>query len=234
MQVTEPATIAWQQRAGRRSLGAVALACFLAVLALTGCGESESYRYRMTVYVDTPTGSRSGSSVIEVVTSPNLPGGNPANSEVRGEAVAVDLPGGPLFALLSSPTNPSAAETYAAYAYAAAGPIGHDWRTVAETIKRQTAPAVLPAEYLPRLVRFRDPADARTIEVVDPRDLAAGFGSGFRLNRVVIQSTEEPVTSTIETRLPSFRAGSGFAEWIRSLDVNDPRRLSSQDFRRGF
>jgi hypothetical protein len=183
--------------------------------------------------VDTPAGTGSGSSVIEVVSSPPVLMGS-SQDNVRGEAVAVDLPGGTLFALLRSPTNPSAAGHYAPNAFSAALPTGSDQRTRLEILKRQTAPAALPAEYLPRFVRFRDPADPRTVEVLEPANLAAGFGSGVRLNRVVIQITEDPVTSTIESRLPSFGAGSGYDAWSAALRHGDPRNLATQDFRTGF
>jgi hypothetical protein len=206
----------------------------LAALLLSGCdGGSVTYRYRMTVYVDTPAGPRSGSSVIEVVSSPPAPMGS-YQDDVRGEAVAVDLPAGTLFAMLKSPNSESAAGHYAPHAHAAALPDGSDWRARLETLKRQTAPAALPAEYLPTFIRFRDPADPRTAEALDPANLAAGFGSGVRLNRVVIQITEDPVTSTIESRLPNFSPGSGYAEWVGTLRYDDPRRLSNLDFRRGF
>src|SRR5207253_11489286 len=102
---------------------------FAIVPMLLACGgESVTYRYRMTVYVDTPAGPRSGSSVIEVVYSPPVLMGH-SQSDVRGEAVAVDLPGGTLFALLRSPTDRSAAAHYAGHAGAGASPPGNDTRT---------------------------------------------------------------------------------------------------------
>lgn len=62
-----------------------------------------AYRYRLTVEVETPEGLRSGSSVIEVETSESSFPHSTVNHRLRGEAVAVDLPGGrTLFALLRS------------------------------------------------------------------------------------------------------------------------------------
>ena len=83
-------------------------------LALTSCGyRSEEFRYRMTVEVDTPQGLRTASSVIEVEVSDPGPNSLPEagiNTKVRGEAVAVDLPGGKvLFALLRSDDSVDAA-----------------------------------------------------------------------------------------------------------------------------
>jgi hypothetical protein len=82
-----------------------ALAALTAIVTLISCSKGlPSYRYKMTVEVETPQGLRSGSSVIEVRTS----GGGLTNtggiqSRVQGEAVAVDLGSrGALFALLTA------------------------------------------------------------------------------------------------------------------------------------
>ena len=89
----------------RTVFGAV---CLMALPA--GCSlidRTPDYRYRLTVEVDTPQGLRTGSSVIEVQTSVageySIPSPGAVSHRVRGEAVAVDLPGGQtLFALLRS------------------------------------------------------------------------------------------------------------------------------------
>ena len=81
---------------------AVRFAILLAVVAaitlgLSGCTKADSYRYRLTVEVDTPQGLRTGSSVIEVgfLKIPDwLPNGGGVSIKYRGEAVAVDLPDG--------------------------------------------------------------------------------------------------------------------------------------------
>ena len=83
------------------------------VSVLAACGfadDTPTYRYRLTVEVETPEGLRTGSSVIEVQTdvasklSISTPG--QVRTRVRGESVAVDLPGGKtLFALLRSEEN---------------------------------------------------------------------------------------------------------------------------------
>ena len=51
------------------------------------------------------------------------------------------------------------------------------------------------------MVRFSDIADPRTVEKVDPEDLVAAFGQGVKLRRVIVQLTDEPVTTGIEKRL---------------------------------
>ena len=54
---------------------------------------------------------------------------------------------------------------------------------------------------LPLLVRFRDINDPKTVERVDPNDLAASFGPGVYLKRATVEITRDPVTTGIVKRL---------------------------------
>src|SRR3546814_12102512 len=65
---------------------------------------TDTLRYRMTVEVETPTGVRSGSSVIEttITKGPRTGQGSGLTATMKGEAIAVDLGSGQtLFALLN-------------------------------------------------------------------------------------------------------------------------------------
>lgn len=224
-------------RAGPWAIGLLLLAALIVTYGCGLWGGWTSYRYRMTVHVDTPAGPRSGSSVIEVAYAPSGPLSAAAfRQEIRGEAVAVDLPGGAtLFALLSSHEDrESGAGHYAPWAYARALPYGYDWKEGVEILVRQTEPAVLPAEHVPTLIRFRNPRDARTIEVLDPSDLEASFGPGTRLDRVEIRITQDPVTSADRGRLPDLGEGSGFHEWANGLHRDDRRKIYRSDYRSGI
>lgn len=209
----------------------------LAVL-LTACGLVKSYepfRYRLTVEVDTPQGLRTGSSVIEVTAGEVGTTLGGANSEARGEAVAVDLPGGQtLFALLKGD-----AETYnfpAQVMYLVTpfergdkpegfGPL---LEAVRANRKVNVVPRMRPAFFpqtdppisaYPMMVRFRDIADPTTVERVDPDDLAASFGDGVKLRRITVQLAEEPVTRSLSRRLP----------WLSNLEQfrTDPNNVFS-------
>jgi hypothetical protein len=205
----------------RRAFVALGLA-----LALASCGyRSEEFRYRMTVEVDTPQGLRTGSSVIEVEVSDPGPNSLPEagiNTKVRGEAVSVDMPdGNVLFVLLSS------ADAAAGYAYQALKPsrFGGDYAFIEKTreMKRMRRVGALrcPRTWYDRgrrrvgqdsdirtdcpiLVRFRDLRDPRSVERVDPANLADSFGDGISLRRITIQITSDPVTYSLADRLPWF------------------------------
>ncbi len=231
----------------------IAILATLLALLLSGCGALDDpyppFRYRMTVEVDTPEGLRTGSAVREVDYVPAAyAGGDFAvfRLRLRGEAVAVDLPGGQtLYALLRSPThsdfsahiaidtllpvppgarlspgtsgpNPSTPEFEAAFAGLLAN------REVRELPRE---PAMRwsggPGQAWPLLVTFRDPADPASVERVDPDDPATTLGVGVRIRRITIAITDDPVTTGIERRL-----GWLYAYWDRpTLIPNPPSNL---------
>lgn len=159
-----------------------------------------TYRYRLTVEVDTPSGVKFGSSVIQVRSwdQAGFPGPEAGGfrSEVKGEAVAVDVaPGLTLFALLRS-------EHSVDWATFATEGIDRDDRAV-HTLPRWKKNPGTGETYsrYPMLVRFRDIHDPKSVELVDPDNLAATFGPGFKLRRIAVQLTRDPVTVGIEKRL---------------------------------
>ncbi len=161
-----------------------------------------TYRYRLTVEVQTPEGIKAGSSVIEVYSSieSSLNIDNPRGliMSARGEAVAVDLPGGQtLFALLSGIWSNASPERNAQALLRGRYSNSYE-ETHAKLIGHKDVVELQPPNY-PMLVRFRDVHDPRTIERVAPDNLTV-FGHGIRLLKVTVQITPAPVTSGIERR----------------------------------
>ena len=187
-------------------------------LLLGGCSAEDrapDYRYRLTVEVETPEGLKTGSSVIEVEQSLMRPGSAPGNlgvsRKVRGEAVAVDLPGDQtLFALLRSESNVD----WASYVYVYLRPPSTDTEFVDQlddvlevTGERELPRMWPPVAWLgersayPMLVTFGDMDDPTSVAQVDPDDLAASFGVGVELKRITVELTDDSVTTGIERRL---------------------------------
>jgi hypothetical protein len=75
-------------------------------------------------------------------------------------------------------------------------------------------PGETPFPELPMLVRFRDIADPKTVERVDPNDLAASFGPGVKFSRATIEIVDDPVTTGIEKRLVWW---NGPFPWLKPL-----------------
>lgn len=179
-----------------------------ALMLLSACGtRTETFRYRMTVEVETPQGLRTGSSVIEVELSDPGNGGLPeggASAKARGEAVAVVLPGGKLLvALLRTPNKIDGAVSYpfdALKPHRYRGEYAIIERT--KDLKRRRKPGELPKEAYPLFVTFDDPANPRSAAEVVPDNLPASFGEGARLRRVIVQITGDAVQFELRDRLP--------------------------------
>lgn len=220
----------------RRVFLAKALAASVSLVALGACGGETSfktypsYRYRLTVEVDTPEGLRSGSSVIEVKNAADnqhvLGPMAIVRGDSRGEAVMVDLgKHGKLFALLCDTNKVDWAVD--ALEQFAKRPTNADVQGLPDTginpkfdlfMQRVRAlrgrfvvprwlpfPRIGPKEPrsgYPLLVRFRDIAQPASVEEVNPDDLAASFGSGVSLRRLVVTTTDDPVTYSLVKTLP--------------------------------
>lgn len=190
--------------ARRSALGLLAGA---ATLVLAGCGRnSASYRFRMTVEVETPQGLRSGSSVMEVRLARGMAIGDQSGvtSGVFGEAVVVDLPDGPLFVLLQVPDAGPPLQSVVPRALLGRRSDGPDG-VMADDEKLGSTwfseyRAELPRADWPLMVRFGDISDPKTVEQVDPDTIG--------VKRILLETTRDDVTTGIEKRIP----------WIDHLD----------------
>jgi len=184
-----------------------ALAIFYAAYAIAY--PTYSYRYRITIEVDTSDGVKTGSSVIEVTTvqypSWITLGANDHATSVRGEAVFVDLGSGRnLVALLA--LGPHAADGAARlFAPRSFFPIRDDsprdvlW---SKQLAGMTGRRAFAGDKQPTLVTFADPNDpagAREVPFSDPQSV---LGSDIRSVRAWIDLTKDPVTSTLQSKLP--------------------------------
>ena len=178
-------------------------------------------RYRMTVDVITPQGIKSGSSVIALraVSNPDWmrqSSGRTGATSFKGEAVAVDLPGGKtLFALLRGEDEGTTPYTLLRYAQKIDMATVDNPQELLERMGGDHAVFVLPRRRetgcvssqhcndsaYPLLVTFKDIADPTSVARVDPDNLAASFGAGYRLKAITVQVTDAPVTTGIGGRL---------------------------------
>jgi hypothetical protein len=203
-----------------------------AALAVTGCGRSASYRYKLTLSVNTPDGVKTGFNVVEVdywaVSFPAQ--GEP--HKIHGQGLYLDLGPGrrPLIALLThiyrrsdSPLN---------MPWLGDDPIRivarlclnvtaiYSWIDVASKFDQcRSNSSIMPAD-LPDIVTFADVNDPGSIMLVDPNDLSATFGAGITWNSMTIQATDESLTKDIDQRLP----------WVRhyqpNININIPNPAS--------
>jgi hypothetical protein len=204
----------------RRGFGRAVLAA--TAFAVSGCSAiepTEILRYRLTVEVETPEGIKRAYSVWEYKVTDVAIGFTQLETRYRGEAVAVDFGNGKtLFALLISGDGQS---DYPAYVVQQELHKTDEYQTGTEPAflsvfpqwrdegKSWIVPKELPAHNqttkppsgYPMLVTFKDLRDPASVVKVDPDDLAATFGAGYRLKAITVQVTDEPVTTGIEKRL---------------------------------
>ena len=191
---------------------------FVAGSLLAACDATPDYRYRLTVEVKTPLGLRTGSSVIEVDTdvagARTIPSPGAVSHRIRGEAVAVDLPGGrTLFALLRSGNDADwASRVMAMLAPDPSDDAEDRFQARFDNLLELEGEIALPRMWpptghlkersaYPMLVTFSDIAEPTSVAEVDPDDLAATFGEGYALRRITVELTDAPVTTGIEERL---------------------------------
>lgn len=167
-------------------------------LGLLACGlvggcdlfyPSEPLRYRMTVTVDTPDGTRSGSSVLESTITAGTRFGDASGIRYRmeGEAVTVPLPNGKvLFVLLRSQDIGDPASYHANLMQVAACRNGHpsetpppsiceggNWQEFRNWARNEQLSVELDHSIYPMVVTFGDIENPSTVESVNPNNLEA-------------------------------------------------------------
>jgi hypothetical protein len=168
-----------------------------------------SYRYRITIEVETSEGTKTGSSVLETTTI-QYPawitlGANSDHTTVRGEAIFVDLGGGRnLIALLALGPHAEDGRTtlFAPRAFfdvREGSPRDVTW---SKDLSTMTGRRPYAGDKPPTLVTFadlNDPATVREIPFDNPQSV---FGPDVRSVRAWIDLTNDPVTTSLEARLP--------------------------------
>lgn len=181
---------------------AVASCLCISVAACAGTGgfSDETIRYKITVTVDTPEGVKTGSAVREAVRhteSSVLPEqGGTFYSVSKGEAVVIDLgTRGILFSLIDEDREAKKAFSM--------------WQ------EKKPSSILTIAEY-PRFVTFQDLSNPNTVtnvldlswdsknatQYLKEDDTETIFGSGVKIQTVVISVTDAPISWGIEAWLP--------------------------------
>jgi hypothetical protein len=188
---------------------------------LAGCSDVDrtSYKYKLTISVDTPTGVKTGSSVVTILVSAGrtmfASGGS---VKANGEALYLDLGPGqrPLVALLSEDR---------ARRYGKDQSIRGMWEENRPTLlllklygdKKQPEDQRVDREVrlsklrgvrtfdpvdLPQLVTFADPKDPSTVMHVHFDNPSIALQQNVKWKSLTLEVTDEPVTRGLEQKLP--------------------------------
>lgn len=180
---------------------------------------SATWRYKMTVTIETPEGIKTGSAVreVHVRTEPKiLPEQSPIHYRARGEAVSIDF-GDNRYLFYTMGTDDAFLVLSCAY--------GVDMYSY-EAIKyysslKGNSVSLLDKKCLASpFVTFKDIKDPKTVTAVDRLNLAATFGAGVTLKDVTIEMTDAPVTREIDKYLTK-EFWIKFDEWWRTVDVRE-------------
>jgi hypothetical protein len=210
-----------------------------------------TYRYRLSVEVETPDGLRSGSSVIEVRYEmfPELLTERDHISRVFGEAVFVDLGQGKnLIGLLASGPIGEDVDYPSGVVLQAFKLDGNDPNTPKRLPRLQgrrdldiyhSSQYEVTKRFLPTFVTFSDLKDLSTAKIAPPGLFDEIFGVGFRLHNISVEMTNDPVTSGIERQMPWW---NGPFPWLKpigggvNVDTRPPDsfKLTKEHFKREF
>lgn len=214
--------------------GSLAMLLVAGAVFFAGLWDEASWRQKLVVEVETPGGVVTGSSVQKADFSRanfNVPAGPSAGFKLTGEAVVVDLGEGRyLFALLQGAARLAPRTFYNLHENTNEAAID-----AVLAMPRGVARPV-PPEALPVFVTFTDIGDPMTVARVDPENLAATSGPGYRLKSITLEITDEPVTKgQVENVLVWFEATAGRmldGERTSYLGAPNPlaNRLSKHDF----
>src|SRR6266568_2143923 len=204
------------------------LLCAGAALPLGGCGTTASYRYKLTLSLDTPDGVKTGFNVVEIdYWTVVIPARGEA-SRARGQGIFIGLGSGrrPLVVLLTH--NRRAHESGYEAIWQGTSPTGivakkclnvtsaDKWSDVASRFRICRGVYSLTTAELPDLVTFSDLNDPKSLMLVAPNNLIATLGPGISWRSMTIQIVDEPLTKGIDEHLPWVRNHKG--DW--DLDQN--------------
>lgn len=202
----------------RKIFIAIVVCALVAVAAWKLTFPTNSFRYKVTVNVETPEGLKSGSAVREFTATqqPELPHSGPIQI-LRGEAVVVDLgKRGVLFSPIGSDDEFLVFKTFPVEL--AMRPSGMRY------YERLEAKAEMALINYPALVAFKDIQNPKTVtlaykpviaeiredsglknKVVGVEDhMSELFGEGVKLKNITIEMTDEEVTWGVEKYLPWY------------------------------
>lgn len=176
--------------------------------SLAGCGVLNShaaYRFRMTVEAQTGQGIVRGTTISEVRAEKNnfrlLADERAGGSGVFGEALALEMPDGPIFVLMQVPFERESLQRVVTQALKPGTQLGGvvNFFPAVQSLGgwfSGTVKAELSRSDWPVMVRFRDLNDPKSIEQVDP--------DAIGVKRIMLETTDDDVTTGIEKRFPPW------------------------------
>jgi len=217
----------------------------LALLAVLVIGDRirinrPGHKYRLSVEVATPAGTKAASGVLAV--TPDRGYSNRGKTSASGDAVFVDLGGGKnlvaLLAHLDRTLDLDGINYVALRAYGEAG----GQRVSFNQMSRMTGTVPVTGALIPLLATFADPADPATMRIIAPDNLEAALGPGFRLQRITAEVVPngfwpvdfggplgEPVSRGITARLPWLEREAAAAAALNAAGLASAEPIDARE-----
>lgn len=188
----------------------------LLAICLVGCGRRESYRYKLTLAVNTPEGVKRASNVVEVQFSGVSVPARGVMHDLNGEALYLDLGAGRRPLIISivnqlhqrkdvrwsrdgGPSEILLAKLYGAQLS------GEDLLEKISSISKARGSHKISPDDLPDILTFADVNVPGSVLEVDRHDLSATFGANVSWDTITLEITDEPITRDINSKLPWLR-----------------------------
>lgn len=199
----------------------------LALLAALVIGDQirinrPGHKYRLTVTVETPDGSRSASGVLAVHPYRGYSGGG--HTSTKGDAIFVDLGAGKNLVALLAHLDPALDLDGVNYLALRAYNAARGSRVPFSAMSSMSGAVAVQGELVPVLVSFADKNDPATARRVMPDHPEAVLGPGFHLGPITVEVVPnglwpldfggwlgEPVTRGIVAKLPWLKASDDAA-----------------------
>jgi hypothetical protein len=194
----------------------------------------DTFRYRLTVAVESNGEIYTGSGVIEVKMHFQEYWSPPALPRVTGDAVVVEVPGrDPIFVLLTAKENVDWDASIAFKTFQDRFPMPRTPRGDTRVLAALREKAEIPAKWYPILVAFGDASRPASVYEVNASDSSRALGVGSRVVRMSIEMTDEPVTYAVDKILPWVSNLGGYLDGEEYSFINTlAGRLSARDFRK--
>ncbi|UVO35304.1 hypothetical protein KUL72_28195 [Bradyrhizobium arachidis] len=191
------------------------LAVALLAFCLAGYGRGESYRYKLTVEINTPEGVKRTSNVVEIEFSGVSVPARGVMHKLNGEALYLDLGDGrrPLIVSIVNQLHPlygkdvrwsrdgGPSESLWSELYGAQQ-TGADLLEKISALSTKRGSHEIRPDDLPDLLTFADINVPSSVMEVDRHNLPASLGQNVSWANVALEVTNEPITKSINSNLP--------------------------------
>jgi|SRR5262245_22036900 hypothetical protein len=224
-----------------------AITAALSPLLVAGCFSNHAgFRYKLTLTVDTPEGTKSSFSVIQMEARDVSIPASGTLSRAKGEAVYVDLGEGarPIVAVMFAPFElqksgmrwsegkPDPVAVLKLYGEQAKP--GEQFLEHVKRVGRLRGQRALTLDQLPPLVTFAEINEPKSVLRIDPHNLSSALQRDVRWKSITFEITSDQVTTgIIEDKLPwlSSLRGTLGGSVLRLLDKDVADSLTRIDFK---